>query len=420
MRKVDILLSRNELDVELGLLIYSTPSVYVGNYVHDFIPYPLNFQVREIGFNNLPANTTLCNLESNHIECKKGEVLLYILCKEHLSTLEAINIAKKILGVHHIGYAGLKDTSASTCQYVTIKCRENREIPTKVSKHISEKKGLILCFVSKSPSILKRGHLLGNEFTIRLRVKNGYEDLVATTLRSKLSRTLFLNYFGYQRFGTLRPYNHVIGRLILESRYEEAVDYIVGKPTLWESTEAREARRLFEEGKLKEALSRMPKHLSLERRVLTLLLKGLKPKDVIMKLGRGIIEIFIEALQSYIINLSLSELYLMYGGCEELLKRCEVLPYPIPTLDVRDVCSEVVTGTFKEIVSNAFGPFSKYLRRGFREVVVSAKNIHVSYDKGEVKLCFSLPPSAYATVILREILRDKLKVRVSSYLSEMQ
>jgi len=419
MKRSDVLLSKNVLDVKLGLLIYSAPEVYVGEYVRDFTPNPSNFQVREVGLNGLPANTSLCISSSEYIQCKKGEVLLYVLCKEYLSTLEAIDIVRKLLNVRHVSYAGLKDTSASTCQYITIKCSNAKELPAKVSKHINERKKLILCFISKSETVLRRGYLNGNEFAINLQVRDGYEDEVIYVLRNNLSKALFLNYFGYQRFGTLRPYNHIIGKLILESRYEEALEYIVGKPTIWESSEAREARRLFEEGKLKEALNRMPKHLDLERKVLTLLLKGLKPKDIIMRLNRNVLEIFIESFQSYIINLSLSKLYLMYSNCKELLSKCEVLPYPTPTINTYDICSEVVKDTFRSVIDDVRGPFSKYLRRGFRETVVIVEDVHISYNDGILNLRFRLPPSAYATVILRELLRSKLKVQASSYLSEM-
>jgi tRNA pseudouridine13 synthase len=123
-------------------------------------------------------------------------------------------IAKKMsIAVSDIGYAGLKDKFAVTEQYVTIKNPGLRGL---------DLDALTLVEVGKTNKHISIGNLIGNDFTITLHGCKNIENI------EKIGKELTKgvpNYFGLQRFGTKRN-NHVIGKLLVQRRFDEALDKI--------------------------------------------------------------------------------------------------------------------------------------------------------------------------------------------------
>ncbi|KAG8142658.1 putative Pseudouridylate synthase 7 protein [Naja naja] len=73
---------------------------------------------------------------------------------------------------------------------------------------------------------LKLGELQGNHFTVGLRNITGTDDEVQQAMQS-LKETGFINYYGMQRFGTTAVPTFQVGRAILQSNWNEAIDLIL-------------------------------------------------------------------------------------------------------------------------------------------------------------------------------------------------
>jgi len=219
----------------------------------------------------------------------------------------------------------------------------------------------------------------------------------------------FPNYFGYQRFGTRRPVTHLIGKWIIRGDYSRAVEWLLGHPFHGESPKAFEARKLFDEGRWEEALRAYPPYLRLESLVAHKLVSGKNPKASIMALGRWYINFFVEAYQSFLFNLALSRALIDAGSVEAVSESCDVLPIPHPAAKVRDECDIYLREVLKEEGISEGLPGIKYMRRGIRDSSLRIGNVG-SYGTGDtLTVSFVLRPSAYATIILREIFRENLK-----------
>lgn len=157
------------------------------------------------------------------------------------------------------------------------------------------------------------GDLVGNNFKIRVRdtVLRGEE------LRSSLQGTEsalkelngFPNFFGVQRFGTVRPVTHLVGRAIVKGDLEQAVLLYIGNPSEEEDEQSRAAREALQRDRdYTAALRDFPWKLTFERMVIGFLDRN--PGDyagAISVLPKNLQMMFVHAYQSYIFNLILSE-----------------------------------------------------------------------------------------------------------------
>jgi len=132
---------------------------------------------------------------------------------DHFSAVSAVS--KKICNnPQELGYAGTKDKKAWTCQRISIFNPDLEKI-----KEFSYKNIILKNFKWEKHKI-KIGDLEGNRFTIVLRDA----DKEAIKILSKVRNTKKLqNYFGSQRFGSLRNNNVKLGKLILKNKFEEAI-----------------------------------------------------------------------------------------------------------------------------------------------------------------------------------------------------
>lgn len=145
-----------------------------------------------------------------------GPYVLALLKKKSMTTKSAIRLIRNGLGINKndIGYAGLKDKFAVTSQYITIRKEKFREIKSD---------NLELTRASFTNNMMQVGELEGNKFVIALHDCKHTENVEDTI--EELKRRGLPNYFGPQRFGKNND-NHVIGRLILQRKYEEALKLI--------------------------------------------------------------------------------------------------------------------------------------------------------------------------------------------------
>lgn len=152
-----------------------------------------------------------------------GEHLYVTIEKRGLSTMDAADRLARALRLKRVavGFAGLKDARAVTTQTFSLCGVDERALDG------FGMEGLQVVGVARHRNKLQRGHLAGNRFRIRVRdVRPGaYED--ATRVVATLARRGVPNAFGEQRFGR-DGQTHRLGRALLKPRAEPFVAILFG------------------------------------------------------------------------------------------------------------------------------------------------------------------------------------------------
>ena len=257
----------------------------------------------------------------------EGEHLYLLIEKQGQTTMQVIDPLARLFNVRRndIGYAGLKDKHAVTRQYLSI-YRPGAESEDQRLLEQIDSMPFTLIRASRHRNKLRRGHLAGNRFEIRIRqcapdappgappreppnappsAPNNVlpEDGLAragAVVESLLTHGV-PNYLGEQRFGNRRN-NHIIGRLLLLEQWPEALDEFLGRPQAHENPGVRQARSAYEEGDYAEALSLWPRHLRHERRMLEALNRGKDARHAIRSMDANQSRFFINSLQGAIFN----------------------------------------------------------------------------------------------------------------------
>lgn len=276
---------------DIGLLTYMTDVEPLGGKIKSVSE---DFVVNEIS--DKPA------------EQPYGDFTIASVSVKNWETNRLIKILARYLGISkkRIGFAGTKDKRAITTQLMSFKCPED-DIRSLSIKDVR------ITDIYRSNRELTIGDLLGNDF--RIKIRNIDLDTEKTKERAeivlgKLVETGgYPNFFGIQRFGSVRPITHIIGRHILKREFEEAIMTYIGNPLPKEIEESRIARdRLEKERDFMEALEYYPKIYSFERSMIHHLAHN--PDDWI-----GALEVipdnlkmmFVHAYQSYLFNMIVSK-----------------------------------------------------------------------------------------------------------------
>lgn len=293
-------LSSAELDHQLGLKFYITSTRPIGGRIRVRLE---DFIVEEISVDGLRANFSI-NTSSDI----KGEYLWFILEKRGIDMISAIMELSKALRIpfNHFYFAGIKDAKAITRQFVST--YPSYETLLKEFKHNQIK----LYGFFRRPFKLSPGMLYGNWFQIKIsdiEVKNEKEAkrIVEKALHEIRTQGGVPAYYGYQRFGTIRPVTHIVGKYIIRGDFEAAVWEYVARPfPLEKNYEAR--REAWNSRDPKVILKIYPSKLCHERAIASYLVKH--PNDYVGALRRlplTLRRMFVQAYQSYLFNLLLSK-----------------------------------------------------------------------------------------------------------------
>ncbi len=206
-----------------------------------------------------------------------------------------------------IGFAGTKDKRALTTQLFSFErvsadaLRALRIKDVEVLEAFPSTRGLEI------------GDLAGNTFGIVVRDLRLPPDQAAAavteTTRQLQSLRGFPNFFGIQRFGSVRPVTHEVGRRLVRGEFREAVGTYVANPIEGEDPESFEVRQaLAASGDVKGALREYPRTYTFEKAILSHL--AVHPDDFVGALGvlpLNLLIMFVHAYQSYLFNRILSE-----------------------------------------------------------------------------------------------------------------
>jgi len=343
-------------------------------------------------------------LQNDTEEHPDGEYTHFTLEKTNWDTLRAIKEIARSLGVSRkrFGFAGTKDRRAVTRQRVAI-----WKVEPEVLKRVKIR-DLNLSDFKKSDERVSLGDAAGNRFKITVRDVTTEKDRLETILKETASQLEYRgvpNYFGYQRFGTIRPNTHLVGRELLRGDIKGAALAYLTNPFDSEREDAYNARKILEETMdFKRALEIFPKRLGYERSMLDLLSKN--PNDyagALRRLPKKLRRMLVHAYQGYLFNKILSR------AIEKNIESETIPLFGSETLfsdgEQSDIEMSVLEEEGTSLEDFNISSMPELSEKGhFRDAFIRA---HPKFTVNEdAYTCeFELPKGSYATVVLREFMK---------------
>lgn len=352
----------------------------------------------------------------------KGEYAYYRLKKKDRNTVDIVReLAQKFrLPVKDITFAGLKDKNAVTEQYLAIKGLKNP--PERV-----EGDSYKLTLVGFADQPLELGKFKGNYFEIVVRNLTKRERENAERNIPFVEKNGFANYFGEQRFGSIKNAKEFLIKHLLRHKYEEALREYLLSYSDWRMK--RRLKKLW--GNWREFLKAMPKAATYERKVVEELAKGVSFKQAFMALPKNVRLMFAFTFQSYLWNRYLYRFVVRYfphcrvpAGIKdweyafytkmndaifEEIKDLEIpylgIEYKPQNPKVERVIREILEeeGITPEILKEERIGI-KLFTDGVRKAIAIPQGLRMErVSRSAVKLSFVLPPGSYATVLLRKL-----------------
>ncbi len=347
------------------------------------------------------------------------EHLILELEKINTETNKAIALLSRGLSIskNRIGYAGLKDKRAITCQRISV------FEPVKEKVKGFGVRGLEI----RNPRWGERielGDLKGNYFTIILRnISEEKKEIKSIVEKFFLEAEKGLpNFFGKQRFGGKREITHRVGKLLVKERFEEAVMLYLTETFEEEKKDIKEAR--INLGKTRDfgrALKEFPKECRTEIAILNKLVKN--ENDFVgafNELPKKTRYLFVHAYQSHIFNRILEERIKEFG--EKALEKSVLGLLP----GFESTFSEGKMGEIeKKVLAEEGISFEEFKIRtqsdlsskgSEKEIGLYPKRflLHDVFEdefnegKRAVKISFYLEKGNYATTVLRELLKEEV------------
>jgi tRNA pseudouridine13 synthase len=362
-----------------------------------------------------------------------GHIKIYTTDKSGLSTLKVVNhLARRFrINDKRINFAGMKDKYAVTSQYLSILGKGLKEI---------KEKNFRLIPLGRSVRHIGPDLLKGNSFIITLRSLE--KESVPGLLNSlhEVSKYGFPNYFGEQRFGSIRNEGGFLAKRLIVDDYEGALRmYLSGG-----SSKDRQRVKEFKKHVSKnwgnwEEFSKLAPSPD-ERRILTYLMDY--PKDfvgAVNLINPRLLSLFIAAYQSYLWNEMARDFMKFYFSQDELITfryiAGEMVFYKtlsknmleelsgieIPLLDrrvkfqngkIEEIAERVIKQEGVEIENFRLNKIKKaFFKSVLRRLIVIPEGLEISkpapdeINAGRFKLTvsFILPSGSYATVLLRRL-----------------
>jgi tRNA pseudouridine13 synthase len=288
--------------------VYATKTEGVGGAIKASVE---DFMVEEVLVDGSKAQINPSAPQKSVLGCTQEpqRYLLCVLVKRNWDNFIAVKNVARQLGIdqNRVQIAGIKDAKAATAQYITI---ENVLMEDAAKVDVT---GITVRPVGYVRNPLSLFYLLGNGFTITVSGINQEERFIKEQVEAAMSQISQVggmpNFFGHQRFGTIRPITHLVGKALLKGNLEEATMIFLAQPSPHEHPESRQARAELEESRdFSLALEQFPKQLRYERSMLHYLTE--KPGDfagAFRTLPPKLQVLFVQAYQSYLFNRFLSE-----------------------------------------------------------------------------------------------------------------
>ena len=310
-----------------------------------------------------------------YIPCGEGEHLYVRITKRNLSTPDLVGRLSSVLGVKAqcIGVAGLKDAQAVTSQMVSI-----QGVATAAMERLRlDDRLMAIEILGRHRNRLRKGHHSGNRFRVVVRGVSPDAETHVPAILAVLERRGCPNYFGPQRQG------------------RSGLNYRIGAQLLGDS----ERRARMSRAKRLWYLSSYQSHLFnkiLARRIdrIDHLLTG----DWAMKHENGACFQVTEAAveQPRADRFEISPTGILFGSRAPWASG--------EPGEMERAVAEEAGATPESLMKAASGCGFRGERRALR---VQPKDLTWSLDEDRLVVSFSLPPGAYATSLLREIMKTE-------------
>ncbi len=456
MKRKNVLSKESDLEKHVGISTFTTTTPIIEG---DLKIRPEDFIVSEI----TPTGNILTINEPKYPEVKgtrssKISYTLIEVVKRNEDTILAAEKLAKELGIDssHVSWAGLKDNRAITVQRMTVKGDYRQKL-----SHLHFDTFFIKnIHYSKKP--IKLGDLWGNRFEIIIRNISDFKkeqlDEITAEFKSQIAKNGFPNYYGLQRFGSIRPNSYLVGKFIFLKSYQKAVEEFLYSTYPPEHEIVKICRKQLQETQdFQQALRDFPEGLYYERIMIKHLLK--KSGDyfgALKRIPRPLLNLLMSSYQSYLFNMAVSQRKQKIGNLTEpknndtisLLLEENGLTTPVrytytswkkshlkkvlemdrarilcPILGYDTVLKE---NFFKKIYSRILQKerfkleyfknvkdLKTYDFRGsYRSLFVKPKDLHVDAEfdnkmKPIIHMRFSLPKGTYATMLIRELTKHE-------------
>lgn len=370
----------------------------------------------------------------------EGEHLYLRIEKRSVAHGELMSRLRRTFGVSHtdIGYAGMKDKHAVTRQTVSIHLRED---PPSID---IDHERINVLWAARHRNKIKRGHLRGNRFGIRIRDVDPLRVVSAQRTLRQLERTGVPSYYGPQRFGYRRN-NHLMGVYLLRGEWSAALDELLGSRGSAFPEYQRERREAYDAGRYET----LPEMWSTADRAELIASKALRggatPHEAIRVIGGTTLDFFVSSTASAMFNrildqridagtvdqLALGDVawkhdsraaFLVTGSEIESgelpgrLERFEISPsgplWGRGVLRAEGAVDELERAAVTEMgldVDTITGSRNRPVgsRRAFR-VPIENTEIEGGHDEEGtfIRVMFDLPRGMFATVVLQELMKN--------------
>jgi tRNA pseudouridine13 synthase len=299
-------LSVPEIDQQIGIETYVTQAPGIGGAIRKSVE---DFIVEEVLIDGSKA--TIEKIEAKPAlgaKVTKQRFVLGILVKRNWDTFIAIKNLAQQLDVEQscIQIAGIKDAKAITAQHITIE-GSSLENAAKVNL-----KDIEIRVVGYFHEPLCSFYLLGNSFRIRIKDINCQKEEVQERIEKvafELNATGGVpNFYGHQRFGTTRTITHLVGKALVQGNMQEAAMLLLAKPSIYEHPGSMKARAELQATQdFKQALQNFPVQLRFERMMLGYLVDNAGDfSGAFRRLPLKLRMLFVQAWQSFLFNRFLS------------------------------------------------------------------------------------------------------------------
>jgi tRNA pseudouridine13 synthase len=359
---------------------------------------------------------------------------VYEIRKKGMDSSHAILTLKKKTGLD-LKIVGIKDAKATTIQYAS-----SNSSTRKVIKNMDLGK-IKLTLVGFSRKPIEKNNLVGNTFDIRIvEPKRDKLDNIAQFLCDINSLG---NYYGLQRFGSERLVTHLVGKAILERKFDKATEILLTYTTKYDSKYSQEIREKLRDIKSNPNLLReIPPGMDIEINLAQAILKGKDSISALRTIPINIRRLFVQAFQAYLFNKTLSiairdefsltvpeENDLCFDVFDDNLIFGKIRKYEkekptdsriqrLPIIRLPGYSFQPGKNRFDKIIKEfmkhenitAKDFFIKEMQEisesgGFRQACYVCKNFKYKKEENSLLVGFSVPKGSYATVLLRELIK---------------
>ena len=356
-----------EIEKKIGIEVFLTKNIGIEGKLRTF---PEDFKVEEISkYPNEKIDGKYCIAEVTALNWETNHLIKEISNKLHISR-------------KRISFAGTKDKRSKSKRLMSFFNINKKDIDEIKLKDVE------IDYLFQSDKPVRIGSLIGNRFDINIRdIK--YKNYIESNINSIQEYGGFPNFFGIQRFGTIRPITHVVGKYIVEGNFEKAVMTYIANPMDGEDDLSYNLRSDLEKTRdYSEALKSYPMHLNFEKSILNKLV--VDPEDYVgalKELPKNLLTMFIYAYQSYLFNKIISKRIMnniplnqaIIGDIIYPIKKYEIDSREIPVSkeNIEKVNIEIMKG--KAFVSGLlYGSHSNYSKGEMGEIertIIEEENI---------------------------------------------